>query len=125
MEMNNNNPPFSIGQRVVALRDSNATGAPKIKKGQELSVAGCVKMNCGCGWLVLIQEFPARDEKSRCGKCCGTVFHEGLFNFGGRHIYFAPIREVRDHKSIAVPEELLHIVERDTLEPLPVKTLTP
>ena len=42
-------PPFYIGQRVVAVRDSLHSGC--FKKGDEKIVFGIIQMPCGC-WCV-------------------------------------------------------------------------
>lgn len=104
--MKNNEAPFHVGQRVVCISDKPLFGPALagyiIKKRDECNVVG-------------IYYYPGRPE---WGPYVEVDLHPGAA-YARQH--FAPIREVRDHKSIAVPEELLHITERDTLEPVKIK----
>lgn len=104
--MKNNNAPFHPNQRVVCIIDKfgyTEPGAPNevVKDGvYTVSRTFIGKLvNGGLAWGVVLEEVAGSYEAAA----------------------FAPIREVRDHKKVAVPEELLHVVERDTLEPVKVK----
>lgn len=116
------NAPFHPNQRVIGLKTcSNNFGT--LIKGQYYTVNACYYCERCKKWTVdigITTECPG--VRQVCIKCRGSIP-------GPRNIVrvsanlLAPIREVRDHKSVAVPEELLRIVERDTLEPVKTKTI--
>lgn len=106
------NAPFYVGQRVVRTGPSNHI----VKKGDVGTV--CAMKHCKCGkWQISLSEWPGSGpEREEVVNCCGDVLtNEGLYWAHANK--FAPIREVRDHKRVAVPEELLVIKEGDILEP--------
>lgn len=94
--------------KVICIDDSTQqrTDAPHVKKGIVYTVVDSY-------------------ERKDAVHTPGFINPSGLYyvlegmpeNFGYHSSIFAPIREVRDHKSIAVPEELLVIKEGDILEP--------
>lgn len=113
--MKNNNPPFYVGQRVVCIRqlrsEHRKEKEPTPKKGKRYTIRDC-EYN-GVKWGVRLAEIINPP----------IEYLEGTIELLYVAHAFAPIREVRDHKRIAVPEELLHVVERDTIEPVKIKTI--
>lgn len=99
---NNEQAPFSIGQRVVAIRSwEGSQSMMGYNKDDEFTVSGNKQSPHLLLWHSSFVGRPDND------------FYDSKA--------FAPIREIRTHKRIAVPEELLHIVERDTIEPVKIK----
>lgn len=111
------NKPFYNGQRVVAVVNARDGS---FKKGDEKTIIDQKQISCGC-WVVDVG-LPCATTYCGCSKH-GLV--ETKFFSGGIgwtiHTHFAPIREVRNHKRIAVPEELLVVKEGDVLEPSKIK----
>lgn len=53
--MNNNTPPFHVGQKVVALATSNKRQGLQFIKGSIYTVHKCYKCTCG-KWIVTVTE---------------------------------------------------------------------
>lgn len=117
--MNNNNPPFFIRQRVVCVKDEYAY----LVKDRVYEVLGINQIPCCKIWVVNVG-IPHRmtNPDQNCPVCSKHVPlpDSGYYEYTSDN--FAPIREVRDHKSIAVPEELLVIKDGDILEPSKILT---
>jgi hypothetical protein len=64
--MNNNIPPFYVGQKVICV---DTTGNPPVKKNKEYTVDSVTKGCCGWEITVGIQADSSYDEVSFCRKC--------------------------------------------------------
>lgn len=98
--------------KVICIDDSTQqrTDAPHVKKGVVYAVVDTYERK---------DPMHTRDFINPSGL---YYILEGMpENFGYHSSIFAPIREVRDHKRIAVPEELLVVKDGDVLEPSHVK----
>ena len=87
--MENNLPPFYVGQKVVALRTSPVVNGAQIIKGNTYTVKDIFFCKCG-DWIVVVKEV-----KMDCPKpwtmCCKENYHSS--NVAGPSYVFAPIEE--------------------------------
>lgn len=96
--MNNNNAPFYVGQRVVAVRDSNCG---KIKKGQRFIIADMIPAYCSCReWLVDVG-LVGNSPRCMCYSCYSTMIWKDNTHWKNAAI-FAPI----DERTVSIPESL-------------------
>jgi signal peptidase I len=107
---NNNQPPFRVGQRIVAIKDSIVT-----RKGDIVVVKNIFKLSCCDIWLVYwgVDE-PRPYNGCHCHKCGKRhpVFGTGKENLLGSE-YFAPITE----QYADIREELVNqVVIGDTVD---------
>lgn len=112
--MKNNEAPFVISQQVICVVSSKTLVKDKKYRVEDVQFLSCCKM-----WVVCVGVIGQKLLLNHCS--CGSLHrfdNPAIYHESGR---FAPIREVRDHKSVAVPEELLHIKESDVLEPVKIK----
>lgn len=84
-----NNPPFAIGQKVVALKTSTREACIK---GRIYTVAYCAQCDRCDAWFVGIKELPSPCDTSACKCGSGVIYHSGDYFFCGRSVYFAPIQ---------------------------------
>lgn len=81
--------PFTIGQRVVALKTSKVTFGQQLVKGNIYTIEGCIYMGCCKKWKVYIRELPSQPEMSLW--CCGFNTHKHHQYRSAYAEYFAPI----------------------------------
>lgn len=84
-----NLPPFYVGQKVVAIKDSQDG---KAKRGIIYTVALCIQCKCGA-WMVGIVELPAEYDSSYHNRCLNLYEHTGIYCRFGESKYFAPVQE--------------------------------
>ncbi len=96
--MNNNNAPFYVGQRVVAVRDSNCGN---IKKGQRFVISEIIPAHCSCRrWLVDVG-IVGTNTYNTCYTCHSTMKWKDNTHWKNPAI-FAPI----DERTVSIPESL-------------------
>lgn len=89
--MNNNLPPFYVGQRIVALKTSLKKDGLQIIKGNHYTVYDVYKCS-GCkNWIVELVELRLPPLHNFNIKCC--VKSDNLTHAGGNAKNFAPIQE--------------------------------
>lgn len=91
-----NLPPFTIGQAVVCVDDSETWG---IKKGDKYTVTGFVN-NCRCGLTICVNNIPNISQSGNpikqgqlvhCPTCNTTIYASALKSYLPRR--FAPLQE--------------------------------
>jgi len=96
-----NNAPFYIGQKVVALKDGKRGG---IKKGDVCTVVYQVQCTKCKVWVVGVAEAVGYAEGSGC-KCGQPVWHLGYKNYCGNAKCFAPINPYSNSVSLELAQE--------------------
>ncbi len=107
----NNNEPFAIGEKVVALK-SSSNGL--VIKDRIYTVAYCAQCEKCKNWFVGLLEISSDEDVSECNTCIADVNHKGLFYRCGRVKYFAPIK--RDLADVAIEKEVLDSLPKITEE---------
>jgi hypothetical protein len=119
--MNNNNAPFYVGQRVVALKE-----LIDIKKGQIYTVAAISQCACGV-WHVSVEESKSAFLGVFTCAECGSINEplSAIPNNGAEAYCFAPIeprhQDVEiDEAIIEQAQELINTPEKVAPVPTPV-----
>lgn len=115
---NNSNPPFSTGQRVVALKTSSVVCGMCIKKGNVYRVVETYFCKEGNHWFVGLSGFFAPPEYT-VKKCCSDSKIAPSRILGGPHTYFAPY----DPPKLEIPAELLEEQKTDCIDVIKEKEL--
>jgi hypothetical protein len=87
--MENNLPPFYVGQRVVALKTSPIVLGVQIKRGDVYTVKEIFFCKCK-QWILVVNEVAISYQGQRIMCCIENVAYS---NAGGSAKYFAPILE--------------------------------
>ena len=102
---NNSQPPFHIGQRVVALETHPHQ---LFKKGDVFTVTEIKKALCVCNkWNIRIGIILGRGNGSYCRKCKASISESGPLWFDVAR--FAPYNPPR-HESVEIAEDILTMV---------------
>jgi hypothetical protein len=100
--MNNNQPPFVVGQKVIALNDS--IFHPEMKKGNEYVVLG---LKYCCRWMVDVG-FKVKLSASECS-CCKKIIspHGGIAWKGATR--FAPLPPAYENISSELAQKGMNV----------------
>jgi hypothetical protein len=92
-------PPFSVNQKVVALKTSLPTLGVQVVKGNIYTVVACERCVCG-NWLLLLRELPINISDFGLLCCMPNTSPYA----GGNSKYFAPIEPMYEdiRKELAV-----------------------
>ena len=98
--MSNNNPPFYVGQEVVAISTSTQR---TIIKGTHYYVHGVMQFKCGC-WGVSVGL-----KSSSCLSGCEDhgLAKTAMFNDGKAYHYWKYFRPIKRHPNAEIAEELV------------------
>lgn len=115
--MSNDNTPFSIGQKVVALK----SGSHGVNKGDVCTVVYQVQCTKCKSWLVGVAEFVGFAEGSAC-RCGKPVWHIGYKNYCGDSKYFAPYNPYSNSASKELAEKAMNVGDGAD-QPIKIKEL--